>query len=278
MEKYGIIKDKDWSIQHTNYTTPDEKVGSRDMSAILRKSPLPRYYQLKEVMREKIRAGEWRPGDLIPSERELGEQYGISRMTARQAITELVNEGLFYREQGRGTFVSRHKITQQLIRLTGFTEDMQTRGQRPSTKVLSASMCPADETTAEHLAVKPGLQICVIHRLRLADGEPLAVERSHISFIGCEQLLEEDLEQNSLYRLLDVKYGLPPIEADQELEAGLASSEDAQLLKIPAASPVLYTRRTTYTERHQPIEYAKSVYCGNKYTFYTHMKREQLLS
>lgn len=247
------------------------------MSAIYRNSPLPRYYQLKEIMRERIRSGEWKPGDLIPSERELGEKYGISRMTARQAITDLVNEGLFYREQGKGTFVSRHKITQQLINLTGFTEDIQARGQRPSTKVLSAQMCPADDTTAERLRIEPGHLLFCLHRLRLANDEPLAIEFSQVSFVGCEQLLEEDLEQNSLYRLLESKYGLPLMEAEQELEAGLAGNEEAHLLKIPVGSAVLFTRRTTYTDRNKPIEYAKAVYCGNKYTFYTQMKREQLL-
>mgnify|MGYP001166138963 FL=1 len=247
------------------------------MSTIYRNSPLPRYFQLKEIMREQIRSGDWKPGDLIPSERELGETYGISRMTARQAITELVNEGLLYREQGKGTFVSQHKITQQLIRLTGFTEDIRTRGQRPGTKVLSAQMYPADETTAERLRIKAGDMLFRLQRLRLADGEPLAIELSLISFKGCERLLEEDLENNSLYRALETKYGLPPMEAEQELEAGLAGNEEAQLLKIPVGSAVLFTRRTTYTERNQPIEYAKSVYRGNKYTFYTHMKREQLM-
>src|SRR5438270_14022521 len=107
------------------------------MSAIYRNSPLPRYYQLKEIMRERIQCGEWKPGDLIPSERELGEKYGISRMTARQAIPDLVNEGLCYREQGKGTFDSRHKITQQFSRLTGFTEDMRARGQQPGTRTRS---------------------------------------------------------------------------------------------------------------------------------------------
>ena len=247
------------------------------MSAIYRNSPLPRYYQLKEIIRDRIRSGEWKPGDLIPSERELGEQYGISRMTARQAITDLVNEGLFYREQGKGTFVSERKITQQLIRLTGFTEDIRARGQRPGTKVLSAVMRPADEVTAEKLRINPGTLIFRLQRLRLADDEPLAIELSQISFKGCERLLEEDLEQNSLYRVLETKYGIPLMEADQELEAGLAGNEDAQLLKISVGRPVLYTRRITYTERNQPIEYAKAVYCGNKYTFYTHMKREQLM-
>jgi len=247
------------------------------MSAIYRNSPLPRYFQLKEIMRERIRSGEWKPGELIPSERELSEKYGISRMTARQAITELVNEGLFYREQGKGTFVSQRKITQQLIHLTGFTEDIRARGQRPGTKVLSATMDPADEETAEKLRINPGTPIFLLQRLRLADDEPLAIELSQISFKGCEGLLEEDLEHNSLYRLLEAKYGLALMEADQELEAGLTGSEEAQLLKISVASPVLFTRRITYSDRNQPIEYAKAVYCGNKYTFYTHMKREQLL-
>jgi GntR family transcriptional regulator len=225
------------------------------------------------MLREKIALGEWKPGDIIPSERELSERYGISRMTARQAITELVNEGLFHREQGRGTFVRRHKITQQLLRLTGFTEDIRARGQRPGTRVLSASMYPADETTAQRLHIRPGQQIFRLHRLRLADEEPLAIETSLVSFIGCERLLEEDLEGHSLYRLLETKYGLPPLEAEQELEAGQAGEQEAQILKIPVGSPVLYTRRTTYTERHQPLEYATSVYCGNKYIFYTYMKR-----
>ena len=247
------------------------------MNAIFRKSPVPRYFQLKEIMRGKIRDGEWKPGDLIPSERELSEQYKISRMTARQAITELVNEGLFYREQGKGTFVSRHKITQQLIRLTGFTEDIKARGQRPGTKVLSARMSPADEDTAERLHIKPGQIVFRLQRLRLADSQPLAIELSHISFEGCEKLLEEDLEKNSLYRILETQYGMPLMEAEQELEAGLMGEEEAKLLKLPVGSPALFTRRVTYTDRDQPLEYAKSVYCGNKYVFYTNMKREQLI-
>src|SRR5690348_17809161 len=126
---------------------------SGPMNTIFRNSPVPRYHQLKEILRERVRSGEWQPGDLIPSERELSESYSISRMTARQAITDLVNEGVFYREQGKGTFVSRNKITQQLMRLTGFTEDMSARGQHPSTQVLSAQVCPADEQVAEHLRV-----------------------------------------------------------------------------------------------------------------------------
>ena len=101
----------------------------------LKPGPLPRYYQLTEIIRERVRSGEWPPGTPIPSERELCEQYGISRMTARQSLTELVTEGLLYREQGKGTYVGRPKIAQQLLRLTGFTEDMRAREQRPGARV-----------------------------------------------------------------------------------------------------------------------------------------------
>jgi GntR family transcriptional regulator, N-acetylglucosamine utilization regulator len=248
------------------------------MNTIYRNSAVPRYHQLKEILRERIRSGEWKPGDLIPSERELSETYHISRMTTRQAISDLVNEGVLNREQGRGTFVTRNKITQQLIRLTGFTEDISARGQHPSTQVLSAEMRPADELVAERLRIPAGTPIFHLQRLRLADGEPLAIEHSHLSFKGCERLLEEDLEHQSLYRVLESKYGLPLMEADQEIEARLAGADEAALLKIAPGSAVLFTRRVTYMDRGQPIEFAKSVYCGAKYTFYTHLRRDQLFS
>lgn len=255
-----------------------EKVGLNGMRTISRNSPVPRYHQLKEILREYVRLGEWKPGDLIPSERELSETHSISRMTARQAITDLVNEGVFYREQGRGTFVSQRKITQQLMRLTGFTEDISARGQRPSTRVLSATMAPADEFTAERLGIPIGREVFRLQRLRLADEEPLAIELSQVSFRGCERLLEEDFARSSLYQALDTRFGVALVEAEQELEAGLAGAEEAQTLKIAVGSPVLYTRRVTYTERNQPIEYAKSIYVGARYVFYTHLKREQLFA
>ncbi|HEY7035575.1 MAG TPA: GntR family transcriptional regulator [Thermomicrobiales bacterium] len=239
----------------------------------VKNGPLPRYYQLKEIIRDRIRSGEWAAGTLIPSERELCERYGISRMTARQSVTELVNEGLLYREQGKGTYVGRPKIAQQLLRLTGFTEDMRAREQRPGAKVLTAEMWPADEVTAERLRIKIGQPVFRLRRLRLADAEPLAVETSCVSFIGCERLLANDLEHDSLYRLLEIAYDVPPLEAEQELEADLAGDEEARLLEVVVGSPVLRTRRVTATRRNQPIEYATSVYRGDKYRFYTRMVR-----
>jgi GntR family transcriptional regulator len=244
------------------------------MTESVKSGPLPRYYQLREIIRERIVSGDWTPGTLIPSERELCERYGISRMTARQSITDLVNEGLLYREQGKGTYVGRPKIAQQLLRLTGFTEDMKDRAQRPGAKVLTAEMWPADQETAERLRIRVGQPVYHLRRLRLADSEPLALETSCISFIGCERLLDNDLERDSLYQLLVSVYDVPPLEAEQELEADVARDEEAQLLEIAVGSPVLRTHRVTTTRRNQPIEYATSVYRGDKYRFYTRMVRD----
>lgn len=241
---------------------------------MLRSGPIPRYYQLKEIIRQKVTGGQWAPGEPIPSERELCEQYGISRMTARQSITELVNEGYLYREQGKGTFVAQPKITQQLSQLTGFTEDMEGRAKHPAAQVLHQQMIAADADLAAILQVKPGQLLFQVQRLRLADGEPLAIETSQISFFGCEKLMDEDLVHHSLYHLLETKYGQPPLEADQELEARLAGEEEARLLKIAKNEPVLLIRRTSYTDRNKPLEYAKSVYRGDKYRFYTRLKRK----
>ena len=244
------------------------------MTSIVRQSPLPRYYQLKEIIREKVRSGAWPPGGSIPSERELSEQYGISRMTVRQSVSELVNEGLLFREQGRGTFVGRAKISQQLLRLTGFTEDIGARQQVPGARILEAAMWPCDETVAERLRIKPGQPVFHLRRLRLADTEPLALETSIVSFIGCERLLDDDLEHHSLYRLLETAYRQPLVEAEQEVEAGLAGPQAAAALGITPGAPVLLTRRLTYTERQRPIEYAISVYRGDKYTFCARLVRD----
>ena len=246
------------------------------MTESVKSGPVPRYYQLMEFIRERIRSGEWTPGMAIPSERELCERYGISRMTARQAVTELVNEGLLYREQGKGTFVGRGrpKIPQQLMSLTGFTEDIRAREQRPGARVLEAGMLNADDAIADALRIKPGQPVYRLRRLRLADAEPLAIETVFVSFIGCERLLDYDFEQESLYRVLSEIFDMPPIAADQEIEADLPSADEARLLEIATGIPILRTRRITSTRRGQPIEYAVSIYRGDKYRFFTRLVRE----
>ena len=238
--------------------------------------PVPRYYQLREIIREKIANGEWATGDAIPSERILGETYGLSRMTVRQSLAALVSEGFLHREQGRGTFVAQPKMTQQLSNLTSFTEDMEARGKIFTTRVVDKRMCPADDILAAKLRIKEGQSVFRVERLRLADAAPLAVETAYITFIGCERLLDDDLAHSSLYHLLETKYGLFPSEAEQDLEASLADDAQAQALHVGVGAPILLIRRTTFSERNQPFEYVVSSYRGDKYRFHSRLKRERI--
>ncbi|UCC62039.1 MAG: GntR family transcriptional regulator [Anaerolineae bacterium] len=229
---------------------------------IVRNHPLPLYYQLMQELRQRIEEGTWKPGGLIPSERELSETYGISRMTVRQALAELVNDGLLRRDQGRGTFVARPKIRKQLSRLTSFTEDMRARGKLPSAQVLCMEMVSARPKVAEMLQTDVAGQVVLVERLRLADNEPVGIERSHLSFDGCEAILREDLS-GSLYRLLSKRFGLVPTRAQEEIEAGACASREAKILGIKHSQPVLLIRRRTFDQNQRAFEYVESVYRGD---------------
>ena len=233
--------------------------------------PLPIYYQLQELIREKIADGVWGPGDLIPSERELSEQYNISRMTVRQALNELTNEGIVRREQGRGTFVTEPKLEQRLTKLTGFTEDMRKRGLRTEARVLRLESVQAPVRAAKALQVKSGTPVVLLERLRLANGTPLALETCYLHFSGCDSLLQENLEHQSLYEVLTRKYGLVPSRAYQQIEAGICEPRVMQLLDLHQGSAVLLIRRTTLGQNGQSFEHVVSVYRGDKYVFYAEL-------
>jgi GntR family transcriptional regulator len=235
------------------------------------------YSRLREIFREKVRSGEWPAEQPIPSERDLSGRYGVSRMTVRQAILELVDEGLFYREQGRGTFVGRHPIGEQ-PRLAGFTEEMHARDRKPATKLLEARMWPADRAVAERLRIKPGQFVVRLRRLRFVDGAPLVCTLSYISFLGCEALLQKDLESGSLYGLLETEFDLPPLEGEQTIEARVADDETAATLGIQLGEPVLVIRRITSTRRNRVLEYAISTYRGDRYSVGMHLDRQRMSS
>jgi GntR family transcriptional regulator len=232
-----------------------------------RNYPLPMYYQLKELLREKIVAGEWQTGDMIPSERELSERYDISRMTARQALKELTTEGLLYRVQGRGTFVAEPKIEQKLTRLTSFSEDMSTRGSKPGARVLRLELITPPTVVCRALQITPDRQIVLLERLRSAEGEPIALEVCHLYFNNVEDLLEENFENSSLYNILREKYDILPTRAEQQVEADLCSHREQELLHIKEGAPVLRNRRVAFNQWERPFEYTESAYRADRYVF-----------
>ncbi|WP_202081670.1 GntR family transcriptional regulator [Caldalkalibacillus salinus] len=237
-----------------------------------KESPIPIYYQLEEHFRTLIEEGKLQPGDMIPSERELSEAFHISRMTIRQAITNLANEGLITRVKGKGTFVAEKKIEQSLGQLTGFSEDMRLRGMEPSTEILDFKEIEATTTESRELQLNPGDAIYHISRLRLADGQPMALEQSYLRKNEVHGLTES-IVRSSIYDYIENDLGLSLTHARQTIEPSLASDLESRMLKVEPHTPVLLIKRNSYLSDGTPLEYVKSVYRGDRYKFVTEMKR-----
>lgn len=233
--------------------------------ALDRQSSVPIFAQVKAALDEAVHSGELQPHRRIPSERELAALFGVSRMTIRQALLELIGEGSLYTRSGKGTYVAERKIAQPLQGLTSFTQDMAARGMRPSSRLIGADLLPAPIELAHALSIPAGSEMVRIRRLRLADGQPLAIETSHLPHARCPGLLEHDLEQHSLYELLRDRYGLELASARQTIEAASPTEEERELLNMPPGVPVLRIHRFTSTRDGTASEFVQSAYRGDRY-------------
>jgi GntR family transcriptional regulator len=235
-------------------------------------SPIPIYHQLEEYIKSQIESGALKVDEAIPSEREYAERYQISRMTVRQAINNLVNEGYLYRQKGRGTFVNKQKVEQKLQGLTSFTEDMLERGMKPSSKLLSFQIIPADIQVASRLKLKENTPVYEIQRVRLADDVPMALETTYLPANLVKGLTEEIINQ-SLYKYIEDTLLLTISEAAQQIEAASAKEIEVKHLEIEKGSPVLLILRTSYLQDGTPFEFVKSAYRADRYKFVHTMKR-----
>jgi GntR family transcriptional regulator len=242
------------------------------MAVLNKQGAVPLYLQLKQLLEAQIVSGALAPHGRVPSERDLSEQHSISRMTARQALAELIQDGRLYTSAGKGTFVAEPKIRQSLQSLTSFTEDMRARGLAPTTRIIRRELTPASEMQAARLRIAEGRPIMCVERLRLADGEPLALETACLVFDGAERLLAADL-QGSLYAVLQAEFGIVPAEANEELEAALAQPRERTLLLLSEGAPVLRIQRTTFDQARRPFEYVQSIYRGDRYRFVARLVR-----
>ncbi|WP_081415000.1 phosphonate metabolism transcriptional regulator PhnF [Ectobacillus panaciterrae] len=237
-------------------------------------SPFPIYYQIQEWIKQKIEAGEWKSGDKIPSENELCDTFDVSRMTIRQAINNLVEQGYLYRKRGIGTFVQLPKVEQRLQGMTGFTEDMKARGMKPSSALLSFELVSASARVADKLHLEDGASVYEVRRIRLADDEPIAFETTYLSPLVVKEI-NEDILQNSLYEHLEQKLGYKLLRATQTIEAAVAAEEEAPHLHISKRAPVLVVEQTSYAEDDVPLEYVKCIYRGDRYKFITNISRQK---
>ena len=226
---------------------------------------LPLYAQLKEALIDAIARHEFAPGDQLPSQRALCEQYKMSHMTARRAINELIHEGVIYAIPGKGIYVAEPKQEAEAGPLVGFTEDMAQRGMEASSQVLAAEIVGASTVLAQALDLAVGAPLVYLRRVRLANDEPIAVQTAYLPHALCPGLLEHDLERSSLFALLRTVYGLHLADSKESVEAVLADEECAALLGLSLPAALLISEQLTYLDTGQAIEFARSIYRGDRY-------------
>lgn len=239
------------------------------MSAINPRSPVPKYHQLREILLELMDT-ELSVDTSIPSERELAERYGLSRMTVRQAVDSLVAEGRLNRVAGVGTFVAEPKMDVQ-IRLASFSEDMRSRGMQPGTTVLGLERISAGAHIAKELEVSVGDSVIRIDRLRYADGVPMSVQSTYLPESLVPGLFDRGLD-GSLHQQLRQRHGLELTWGEQTIEAAAADAATARLLEIPDRSVVLLLRRRTFAG-DRLVEYDASSYRADRYQLWVPLTR-----
>jgi GntR family transcriptional regulator len=224
---------------------------------------LPVYISISDDIKKKIIDGEYTPGTAIPSERKLCEEYNVSRMTIRQAVNTLVNEGYIYRIKGSGTFISEKKIEKNKQGLTSFTEDMIQRGMTPGSEIISFEKMFPSEVIANRLGIETYEGVFKIERVRLADGEPMAYETVYRPVKYSPELTPVQLE-GSIYKTLE-ENGLKVSYAEQSIEAVISIESTSKYLQIPLNSPLLLIKSISHLENNDVIQYTRSYYRADKY-------------
>ncbi|MFH5881348.1 MAG: GntR family transcriptional regulator [Candidatus Izemoplasmataceae bacterium] len=232
----------------------------------------PIYQVIENDLKNKIKRGELAQGDMIPSENELKDMYGISRMTVRQALNNLVNEGYIYRHKGKGTFVGTTKIEKKIQGLHSFTEQMKSMNRTVSNRLVSLDVIPADDEVAAKLFINKGDEVYCIKRVRYGDDIPVLYEELHVPKRIMKEVTEEMIN-GSFYHYLEHVLKLKLQYAIQSIEAKLPSTIIAQELGITKQSPVLFITLNTFLDSGRPIEYAKAYYRADQYRFIQHAFR-----
>jgi GntR family transcriptional regulator len=207
-------------------------------------------------------------GDAIPSERQLGIDLGVSRLTVRAALDELVREGYLVRRRGAGTFVAEPKVAKG-IDITSFSDDMRARGLMPASRTLELRTIPAGARLGRILHVSPSEPIVAVKRLRLADGEPMAIELLHVRSSLVPGLTAGDLEENSFYDLLATRWDVSIVGGTQTVEPTVTNEEESAALGVPLHSPALLFERVTRSTAADIVEYTSSTYRGDRYRLVT---------
>ena len=228
-------------------------------------TPLPKYHRIKEIMLERIHDGTWTQDMLIPSETDLGKEFGVSRITVRRAVSDLVHEGKLRTAQGKGTFVAKPKLQERFVqRAFGIYEDMERRGLQLTTQILRLEVLPAPGDVAKILGLKRDEPVYVLVRLRSVQQEKLLVSTTYMPQALCPNLEREEITAGSLYTLLRTKYRLVIARGERSLEAVAAGPWEARLLDIALSSPLLRLDSVAYLADGRAFEYSQTLHRGDR--------------
>lgn len=237
-------------------------------------SPVPFYIQLKGILRSRIERGELRPGDQMPAEAALCEDFDVSRTVVRQAFNDLTYEGLVVRRRGKGTFVAEKKITESLVqRLTGFHQDMIELGLTPISRVLTQRVIPASEKVASKLGLGVGTPVIELERLRSVGDDPIVLVTTYLPQSLCPHLAQADMSRQSLYAYLEQSCGLLIARGRRAIEAVPAQEYEAELLQVPKGSPLVLLDSVSYLSDGTPIEYYQALHRGDRSRFEVELVR-----
>ena len=229
----------------------------------------PLYVQLMEELETSIRNGVYKPGDKIMTEAEMAKEYGVNLITVRKAVGSLMEKGLVVRKQGKGTFVTKPKYSRNMKKLQSFTEMCEQMGVKPGAQVLENRLIMADKKVADRLGIEPGSNVVYISRLRLADGEPVQVEKSYFP-LKYAFLLEEDLNNGSMFECLKEKAGAKVASSEKMIELCRATAEEAALMDVKKGDYLLFVKSTAYDENGEPMYAGIQLINGDRFSLYVY--------
>lgn len=233
----------------------------------------PIYIEIHNQMREWITTGKWKDGEKIPSERQLAEEFDVSRMTARQAVNTLVADGILERRIGSGTFVSPEKVREAMSGVSSFTETVERAGKVPSSQLISYYTKTASNSEAEKLKISSNERVIVLERVRFADGVPICFEEATIPESIARDLSKDSISKQ-LYKTLENQKNIVVGYAEQTISASWASEALAEMLDIHRGDSILVLRQVTYSKDNTPFEYVRAKYVGERYEFYLRSSKQ----
>lgn len=227
---------------------------------------VPPYYQLAQILEQKILSGELRLGEPLPSETELGKTYKLSRMTVRKCLNLLAEKGLVDAQQGRGTFISRPALDRAGFIVDEFHKEMSRRSLVPDAKLIAVNVSKPTSEIAEKLAVKQEDRVLSFSRLLLADNTPIAVERKYLRFNKGRPILENELQYRAFSEIILAHTEVLPVQSRMLMRAEAADETNARYLQVPVGSPLLCLEQFLYTKVGEPVGWGLFYYCGDRFT------------